>query len=97
MCKESEIQVQRLLNNLGANSVGELKLDQLLDESPRVIEPGTEQKKSQFDDQIDKNPPDLFRVCAALDRGHDSINDELSHPGLRRRQEGAGQSEKAQA
>ena len=82
MLKESEIQVQRLVDNLAANSVGELELDQLLDESPRVIEPGTEQKKSQFDDQIDKNASDLFRRCTSLDGGDYSIHDELSLPRL---------------
>jgi len=97
MLKESEIQVQRLVDNLAANSVGELELDQLLDESPRVIERGTEQKKSQFDDQVDKNASDLFRLCTSLDGGDYSINDELSYPGLRRRQERAHQGEKAEA
>jgi hypothetical protein len=96
MFEESEIQGQRLLDNLSANAVGKLKLDQLLDEPARMIEPGVEQKKSQFEDQVDKNPPDHFRVRTSLDRGHDSVHNELPYPGLGRRQERATQGEKTQ-
>ena len=89
MFEESEIQGQRLLDNLSANAVGKLKLDQLLDEPARVIERGVEQEKSQFEDQVDKNRPDHFGVRASLDRGYDSVHNELPYPGLGRRQERA--------
>ncbi len=42
--EESHLQGQCLANDFGANAVGELKLNQLLNEPPRVIERGAEQK-----------------------------------------------------
>src|SRR4029453_10692578 len=97
MFEESEIQGQCFLDNLSANAVGKLKLDQLLDEPARLIERSVEQEKSQFEDQVDKNRPNHFRVRTPLDRGYDSIHDELPHPCLRGWQEGPGQGEKTQA
>src|SRR4029453_5551774 len=97
MFEESEIQGQCFLDNLSANAVGKLKLDQLLDEPARLIDRGVEQEKSQVEDQVDKNRPDHFWVRAPLDRGYDSVHNELAYPGLRRRQKRAPHGEKTQA
>src|SRR5215475_10101785 len=96
MLEERKVQSQRLVDDLAANTVGELELDQLLHQPPRLIERRAEQEKSQFENQVDKNRFDPFRVSAPLDRSHDSIDDQLTYPGLGRGQQGAAQRENAQ-
>ena len=87
----SQIQSQRFADDLGANAIGELELNQLLNQPAAVIEGRAEQEKNQLEDQINKNFSDLLGVLAALDRCDHAVDDELSDPGLARRQERATQ------
>ena len=59
MFEESEVQGQCLTDDLTANAVGELELNQLLDKPAGVIEHGAQQEKTEFEDQVDKNRLDL--------------------------------------
>ena len=50
--RKSEIQSQRFGDDLGANPVGELELDQLLNQTPRLIMPLLNRKSTEFQEQI---------------------------------------------
>ena len=80
-----------------ADAVGELELDQLLNQPARLIERRAEQEKAQFENQVDENRLELLRIMPALDRRDDAVDDQFSDPGLRRRQQRAAEGHESQA
>jgi hypothetical protein len=63
-----------------------LELNQLLNQTPPMIEGCAEQEKTQLKKQINKNSSHLLGVLAGLDGRDHAVDNELSDPRLARRQ-----------